>query len=111
MTNLISKIEAISNLVLVDDLTVSGNYGHNNIVVSVRNFKFSNNSVEMPVQFSVVIEIDGVHAIKWDICWKKEQQEFQLFWVKLQARLFRDEMELEDASRDNAKAIWASMKS
>lgn len=115
MTELLNKINGIDQLVRVDNLTVSGIIvprGGNTyypVVVSVENFKFDSGVHNVPINFSVVVRVEGNIASRWDVTFDKEQREFQDGWVRLMNTLQREEFKREDEARDIAESIWSEV--
>ena len=116
MNELFDKINGIAELIRVDNLTVSGVIIPNlvdpcyPVVVSVENFRFDSGMHNVPINFSVVVRIDGKVASNWDVCFDEDQKVFHKSWVELMNRLQRDEFKREDDARDTARAIWNSIE-
>lgn len=104
---LLNKVNALENLVIVDNLKIEGNLPTGEVVtVECRDFKFNTSSYGTPVQFSVVVRIDGKYASRWDMSFEKDQKEWQDGWVRLVAQLQREQWKKEDEVREVASVKW-----
>jgi len=104
---LLNKVNALGNLVIVDDLKVEGNLPTGEVVtVECRDFKFDSGNHNTPLNFSLVIRVDGKYASRWDMTFEKDQREWQQGWVRLVNQLQREQWKREDEVRDVAQAKW-----
>jgi UDP-N-acetylglucosamine pyrophosphorylase len=110
LKQLFDKINAIENLVKVTDLKIEGNLPNHGCEVTVEctRFKFSSGSLDMPVNFTVLVRVDGVVASRWDMCYTEQMKEFQLNWVKLINELNAEEFERDTRKKEIANDIWMS---
>lgn len=108
VSKLLNKINGIENLVIVNSLEVSGNLpAGNEVTVKCTGFRFDSGVHNCPINFSVYIHVDGVCAMRWDMCFDKEQKEFQQGWVRLIAQLQSEQFKREDIVRDKAVKLWS----
>ena len=104
---LLNNINAIESLVIVNDLEVKGLLPHGDEVsVKCQNFKFDSGIHNCPINFTVLIKVNGDVASRWDMTFENDQKEFQQGWVRLIAKLQREQWKREDDVRDVASALW-----
>ena len=94
---LLNKVNAIENLVLVNDLEVAGNLPTGDeVTVKCTNFKFDSGMHNCPINFTVQVRVNGVVASRWDMSFADDQKEWQNGWVRLVSQLQREEYKRED---------------